>query len=986
MNPAAMTVDQALARPATDRPELQADAIVRWLRDTLPSGADLVSDSRRVKPGDAFFAWPGKNDDGREHLADALARGAGAALIESDESIQEAFAPSMTIARGPSRLPVPGLRGLAGAIAARYYGEPAERLKLIAVTGTNGKTSCATWIAQGLAAMGRPCGLIGTLGHGLAGGPLESFGLTMPDVLSLHRMLARFERDGAALVAMEASSIGLDQGRLDGVQPTVAVLTNLTRDHLDYHGSIEAYGRAKLRLFEQPGLACAVLNAADALSVPALAALGGACEAIAYGEPQWVLRHPRLRQLLAERIVERPEGLQIEIGGDFGRAELLLPLLGRFNAANALAVAGAWLALGCRFDEVLLRLSQLQPVPGRLERLSLPGAPLAVIDYAHTPDALQGTLQALKPLARQRGGRLICVFGAGGGRDRGKRPLMGAVAERHADVVVLTSDNPRSEPPQAILAEIAAGMAAGAPQMEPDRGLAIDQTIDDAESTDVVLIAGKGHEGWQEIGAERLPFSDRERARRALAARGRDLPMTGYTLRGAFDSLSQARLYAHTNPALTSVVTDSRAIAPGSLFVALSGERFDGHDFIAGARERGAVAVVFERWRAGIEQPAIAVNDGRRALGELARGWRGRFDLPLVAVTGANGKTTVKEMIASILRAAAGDRATLASHGNHNNEIGVAQTLLRLRAHHRLAVLELGMNHPGEMAWLAQITAPRIALVNNAQREHQEFIAGAEGSARENGQAIAALAPDGCAVFPVDDEAHTPIWRALAGDRRVVGFGLVTSFEEPLTHRPVVCARRDARPERFELAIGAHHLSVRLSIAGIHNVRNALAAAACAFAAGVDLESIRIGLEAFRPVAGRLAEQRAVNGARVIDDSYNANPDSVRAAIDVLAGCTGVRVLALGDMGEVGEQGPSWHAEVGAYARSRGIEALLAIGPASRESVVAFGPGAEHFESSEALSLRAARLLPPDGVILVKGSRFMQMERVVQALTGTGAH
>jgi murE/murF fusion protein len=833
--------------------------------------------------------------------------------------------------------------------------------------------------------MGRPCGLIGTLGQGLAGQSLQPFGLTMPDVLSLHRILAGLEREGASLVAMEATSIGLDQGRLDGVRPAVAVLTNLTRDHLDYHGSIEAYGRAKLRLFEQPGLACAVVNAADVLSVQALAAVGESCDAIAYGEPKLVLRHPRLRHLLAERIVERPEGLQIGVVGDFGRAELLLPLLGRFNAANALAVAGAWLALGCRFDDVIVALSRLKPVPGRLQQISRGDAPLAVIDYAHTPDALRNTLRALRPVARARGGRLICVFGAGGGRDRGKRPMMGAIAESEADQIVLTSDNPRDESPRAILAEIAAGMSALPSRIEPDRGLAIDHVIRAAHSTDVVLIAGKGHEAWQEIGPERLPFSDAERATQALEQRLADDPMSGFRLRAAFDSLTGACLYASGDLPLTAVVTDSRAIVPGSLFVALAGERFDGHDFMGTARDQGAGAVLFERWRAGIMPPAIAVADGRRALGELAYGWRQGFSLPLVAVTGANGKTTVKEMIASILRAAAGDRAVLASHGNHNNEIGVAQTLLRLRERHRLAVLELGMNHPGEMSWLARIAAPTIALVNNAQREHQEFIAGAEGSARENGQVIAALAAEGCAVFPVDDASHAPIWRALAGPRRVIGFGLAGSLEAGPT-RPMVCALADARPEAFELVIGTERIQVRLAIAGAHNVRNALAAAACALAAGIDPGSIRTGLEAFRPVAGRLAEHRAANGARVLDDSYNANPDSVRAAIDVLAACEGLRLLALGDMGEVGEQGPHWHAEVGAYARERGIDALLALGQASRAAVAAYGAGAEHFESVETLSTRALELLRPDGVLLVKGSRFMRMERVVRALTGEGGH
>ena len=503
------------------RPELSREAldIASWLRSRIAPQARLCADSRRVRPGDAFFAWPGHVSDGRAYLGDARARGA-AALVVDDAPPALSAAPDLRC--------VNGLRELAGEVAASWHGEPAAQVDLIAVTGTNGKTSCSQWIAQGLARGGRRAALIGTLGSGLldargeAG--LDSFGLTTPDALTLHALLAAFVAQGADSVVMEASSIGLDQSRLSGTQPAIAVFTNLSRDHLDYHGSLEGYAQAKLRLFRMPGLAAAVLNAGDSLSVKAHAALPVGCRVIGYGEAPLRLRG--VEQLLAEQIIEHTEGLTLTVGGDFGRAQVDMPLLGRFNAFNALAVAGAWLASGVTFDEAIGRLAELKPVPGRLERVRLtdstvpaPDAlqqPCVVVDYAHTPDALTQTLAALRPVACARGGRLWCVFGAGGDRDAGKRPLMGAAAEAGADHVVLTSDNPRSEDPANIVAAIAAGMVHAPRGKELDRARAISDALSLASPRDVVLIAGKGHECWQELAGQRIEFSDVIEVRRAL--------------------------------------------------------------------------------------------------------------------------------------------------------------------------------------------------------------------------------------------------------------------------------------------------------------------------------------------------------------------------------------------------------------------------------------------------------------------------------------
>lgn len=449
-----------------------------------------------------------------------------------------------------------------------------------------------------------------------------------------------------------------------------------------------------------------------------------------------------------------------------------------------------------------------------------------------------------------------------------------------------------------------------------------------------------------------------------------------FDLREAFAWITDGILYGNPSVPVAAVATDSRSVSPQTLFVALRGERFDGHDFIAAAQASGAAAVLFEHPVEGLRRPAIRVPDTRRALGEIARGWRSRARARIVTIAGANGKTTVKEMLAAILAEAFGPDRRLATRGNLNNEIGVPLTLLRLRAAHQAAAIELGTNHPGEIAWLASLARPDVALVTNAQREHQEFLAGAEGSARENGASIAALGGEGIAVFPGDD-AQADIWRAGAGARRRIEFGL-----DAEAGRFEVGAAADAQAAGFVLSIAGTVRTVRLPVQGRHNVRNALAAAACAHALAIEPDAIVRGLESFVPPPGRLALSSTPDGATLIDDSYNANPDSVLAAIEVLAARSGRRVLVLGDMGETGAQGPAFHREIGMQARASGIDCLHALGPASREAAVAFGPGATHHGDVDELIAVCRSLGGADTTILVKGSRFMRMERIVQALAG----
>ncbi len=424
----------------------------------------------------------------------------------------------------------------------------------------------------------------------------------------------------------------------------------------------------------------------------------------------------------------------------------------------------------------------------------------------------------------------------------------------------------------------------------------------------------------------------------------------------------------------SGVTTDSRAVAAGDLFVALKGERFDGHNYVRQVMEQGAVAALVERrdpaWG---DFPVLVVKDARLALGELAGHWRSRFTIPVVALTGSSGKTTVKEMIAAILRAQAGVAdQVLATKGNLNNDIGMPLTLLGLRDTHRYAVIEMGMNHPGEIAYLSRIARPDVALIINAQAAHLAGLGTVEAVARAKGEIFEGLAANGTAVINADDP-HAALWQELAGGHRVIRFGLKQQAE--------VSASFKLQPfgSEIEMVTPTGKFAVALPVPGEHNVRNALAAAAVAQELDVDNATIAAGLAKISSVKGRLLKNPCLHGATMIDDTYNANPGSVRAAIAVLAGMPGKKVLVLGDMGELGENARALHAEIGAAAKAVGIDLLFTLGDLSAAAAQAFGEGGRHFEYIEDLLHDIENRLAPDVTVLVKGSRFMQMERVVKS-------
>jgi UDP-N-acetylmuramoyl-L-alanyl-D-glutamate--2,6-diaminopimelate ligase len=459
----------------------------------------LAIDSRRVRPGDLFLAYPGQSSDGRTYIAQAIAAGAGAVAWDN-RGFQ--WDPAWKVAN----VGVADLRSHLGEIASRFFGNPSRDLWLAGVTGTNGKTSCSHWIAQSLTRLGRPTAVIGTLGSGFSG-ELDATNNTTPDAVTLQARLADLRAGGAAGCAMEVSSHGIDQGRVDGVEFDVALFTNLSRDHLDYHQSMQRYGAAKARLFHWPHLKHAVINIDDRFGQEIAGSIDRSrTNVLGYGLGKG--------EIAGHRLDLSTRGLTLEIATPWGAAHLSSRLIGEFNATNLLGVLGVLMTADVSLHDAVELLAQVEAVPGRLQMIRTPKAPLVVVDYAHTPDALEKVLRTLRDLITSDA-KLHCVFGCGGDRDPGKRPLMGEVATRLADRVIITSDNPRSEDPRAIIDDVAAGARTGF-EIEPDRASAIATALKTAGTEDIVLIAGKGHEAYQEVGAQRLPFDDAKVAREAL--------------------------------------------------------------------------------------------------------------------------------------------------------------------------------------------------------------------------------------------------------------------------------------------------------------------------------------------------------------------------------------------------------------------------------------------------------------------------------------
>ncbi len=946
------------------QPDFSIEALAEKVRAAVPTHAQIRLNSRHVNPGDVFMAIVGTKTDGRKFIPSAKANGASLILMEDDGEPNE-ISDSLKVIR------VKNLREHAGKIASIFYGEPSEKMFGIAVTGTNGKTTTTQWISRILSECGYPCAVIGTLGSLFQGKNLEGESLTTPDSVTLQAQLHAMVEMGAKAFAIEASSIGLDQGRLNGTRIPVGVYTNLTRDHLDYHGTMEAYYRAKAKLTELDGFEWFCINVGNEYGKRFLRERTSNLHPITYDRNKnpeatlWAEDISTEREGLKFTLCYRPDAQQTQ------KIVIQTKLFGLFNVENLLAATSACLAFGLTLEEIAVVLENLKAPKGRLQAVDYDKGPLVIVDYSHTPDSLSVAMETLRDVALARGGKLWVIAGCGGDRDPGKRPLMGEIAAQ-ADHAILTTDNPRTEEPGKILEQMAVN-AKGAIVIE-DRAEAIQAAVSQAGEDDVILIAGKGHEDYQEINGIKHHFSDFEEGLKALKIRYEgldDMPKAKATLKEFADfSGGVSQIVGDPETSFSSLTFDSRQVTAGALFFCIRAAR-DGHAFIGAAKEKGAAAAVVDHYVEGAEIPQIIVKDTRQALLQSAASWRKLFRIPVVTIAGSNGKTTTTQLLKSILLAKYRDNEVVVTEGNLNNDLGVPLMLWKLDPESLVGVFEAGMNHVGEMKPLVDAIAPTVSILTNTQRDHVEFLDSLEQTARENGTVFTGLAPNGVAVINKEDQ-FCPLWKEMAGNHRIVTFG--QSDADFFFHRS---------EGKNYLHTPEGELEVRFPLYGRHNQLNGAAAAAAAYSLGVSNEQIKKGLESFTPAAHRSVVNEFKDHVTIIDDSYNANPDSMRAAIEMLASMPGkTKVFVMGDMKELGSNSLGFHEEIGLFAKEKGIDLFLAYGDLASAAARIFGDGAELYAALSDVQKRLELLITEkqEPTILFKASNSMRLFTVAEAL------
>jgi MurE/MurF fusion protein len=841
-------------------------------------------DANAVDAGALFVVLPFWVSDASNDVRKAVRR--GAVTVVSERSL-----PSIAVA---TRVVVKNSCAAVGQILSAFYGHPSRRLNLLAVTGTNGKTTASHLVRHILANCGRRCEVIGTLGATLAGAVRDT-GYTLPPAQVLQPLLAEMESLGVTDVSLEATSHGLALQRLAGTTIGIGGITNVSRDHLDFHSDRAAYAEAKFTLFREfAKQGC--FNVDDPVSArfydvfdrPKISVSGG-------GKPADLV-------LCTARATVSSTSVEARHGLEAFRFEL--PLVGRHNVENAAVALGMSMLAGVPLADAVGALERASPIPGRLEMI--PGRPTVFVDCAHTPTALERVLSELRRLSS---GRLICVFGAGGSRDRGKRPLMGTAVAKLADVAVVTTDNPRWEDPVSIINDVLGGMTGPADVwVEPDRRTALSRAIETARDDDMILVAGRGGETHQEIRGRSFPFRDADVCRVELATR---------------------------------------------------------------RRSRASKKDIVAAYRAS------------------AGAWRRTLRLPVIAVGGAAGKTTTTRLIAAALRARL---RVLATHDNLNGFVGVARTLFQLRAHHDVAVIEIGIDRAGAMATHAAIVRPDLAVLTTLGLEHLDGFGDLETAVDEEVMLFHEVARrGGTLVVNLDDPLIIAACERLPRGERI-GFTLADAVEE---RRRAGISRliRGCRlgPKLRVEGVGEGEVEFDQPLPGDHNARNLLAAIAVADHLGVDADAIRDGLNGFEPAPGRL-EIEALGGLELIGDYYNANPVSMAASLEVLRerrAENGGRVFAcLGEMAEMGDMQAGVHRDVAAVLEELEIEFVLATGEPMRHLVDELrrrgsGVNARYVANGATIAEIVLREASPRDVVLVKGSRSSRLESVWQQLVSS---
>ncbi|MEA1947472.1 MAG: UDP-N-acetylmuramoyl-L-alanyl-D-glutamate--2,6-diaminopimelate ligase [Thermodesulfobacteriota bacterium] len=963
-----------------------------------------------VKPGGLFVAIKGFAADGHDFIDEALARGASA-IVTQKPVIKKSII-----------IEVKNTRNALGAISDRFYSNPSKKLFLIGITGTNGKTTTAFFVENLLSEAGIKVGVIGTLNYRYSGKTFQN-PMTTPESYDLQKILAEMLKSGITHVVMEVSSHAIDLDRICNCRFNLLVFTNLTQDHLDYHGDMNSYWSCKKKFFTQitdHGSAnhgiLAVINHNDEKGRELIKLLEASI-----GKPSVLSAgFSNGNSIWAKDITHDLTGISGKVITPDGAFEFKSPLVGKHNLENILCATGVGIVLNLSLDSIKTGIQTVCAVPGRLESIPNDINRFIYVDYAHTPDALENVLSALKFSAT---GRIICVFGCGGNRDKTKRPLMGRAAARLCDLTVITSDNPRTEPPMEIIeqivqgtqktisnaytpADLSTGFRKKGYVVEPDRKTAIQLAITASRSGDIVLIAGKGNETYQIIGNNTIRFDDRNEARTALSkleiqgskhnsydhpkpgARnpGPQVRPTTWTTAEILEATGGDLLLNNLKHSFSGISIDSRNISVDELFVAIKGDTHDGHSFIGDVIERGVSGLLIDRanthtlpGKESIENGivCITVNDTIRALGDLAAFNRKRSNASVVAITGSNGKTSTRKMTAGVVSKRF---STLSTSGNLNNQIGLPLTLLNLNLNHRWAVLELAMNSPGEIKRLTEICSPDIGVITNIGPAHLEGLGSLDAVMQAKGELLEEIKPDGTAVLNADDPRLLQL--ADYTSKNVLFFG--RSKNARIRARSVKGTETGLS---FTLVLPEENITVDLKTPAAFMISNALAAAAVGYLLGLTAGEIKDGLEDFKPVKGRMNILKTGKGINIIDDTYNANPDSMKAAINTLRSLKGnhTGILVAGDMLELGNHAESMHRNIGRIAAGSDIAKLYVTGQFSQ--TVASGAMDEDMNPRDIFTGTKEEILEgikdrlgPDDWVLVKGSRGMTMETIVQGL------
>ncbi len=950
--------------------------------------SSLAMDSRKAVSGCLFMALPGTRVHGFSFLEDAVKRGASAVLVP--EELKESAKKSL-----PSSFPILSARDVqraAGLIAHAFFERPSSKIKVIGITGTNGKTTCSYIIEEILKAWGKKTAVSGTICQRIGTRETTSC-LTTPDCIAFHGFLKEALDAGAGYVITEVSSHALHQGRVEGCRFEVALFTNLTRDHLDYHKDLEDYFGAKARLFTRAYSRRCVINLDDPHGKRLFQHTG--LEKISFG-----LENEKA-DVFTRRSTLGPWGIKALIQTQDREIEINSSLIGRHNLSNILAAVSVAMSLAVPAWAIKKGVEKAGRVPGRLEPVSIKEKEgvTALVDYAHTPDAVRNILESLNEI--KASGRIITVIGCGGDRDRGKRPEMALFSVSLSYLAVFTSDNPRTENPSSIIDDMLAGVPAelaSRVRVIEDREEAIYWACSQARTGDIIVVAGKGHEDYQIIGGERRPFDDRKVLLKGLriAAKAQGLLRQHGSFRPILDNVCRATGGEVADGfrfiSFDSVSTDSRKIQEGALFWALRGERFNGNLFAGRALEEGAAAAVCEGVPEGLEgRPVVSVRDGLFGLGEFAAWYRRFLGLKTIAITGSCGKTTTKDLVFSVVSKAFKAGAT---RGNFNNLIGLPLTIFSMAPGIKWAVLEMGTNEPGEIRRLCQIARPEIGLITCVRPVHLEGLGSLENIAHEKGFVYESLPAHGKAIVNLDDKLVVESARRSRA-KNVWGFGTRGRALMPgyLSHAVLVTGWNTTNQGlEVELDVDGEAILVRSRLFGRANVSNIAAAFCLGMSMGIPLEGILAGIRACPAPKGRMNVEE-IKGWILVDDCYNANPSSMDAALGFVEDFDqGLgRNLILGDMLELGQDSMRFHQGLGERAASVRPSVLVAVGKMAEfvaQGALKGGLSRSRLYTFETSSQAAQFLRDEEGlffngtkrVVLLKGSRGVRLEEVALAI------